>query len=835
VLAAYQTEIANSESTANRQPGNKVIDDNLMTASLSDDSMPRAPPAEDSLPRGPPANTGEYLLLDGAPIYDGTENSINQAQLDALLQYALQLWTDYGLTSDQQDRLDNISVQLAELDGGILGEARGNDIYIDFTAGGRGWFVDTTPGENSEFNLVDGEFNAIPGGEAAGRVDLLSVLVHEIGHVLGHDHDSGLAVMGETLATGIRLTLNDSGAWVSNDAVSGSITQNGSELSAGSDTGPLTFTIVGDADGNGLNGLDILVSGAANASDNTTYSNISEIVGGSGNDTLVGADGFVNTWAVTGNDSGQVQTDFTGGPAVLVFSSIENLSGGNALDIFAIWEGAGISGSITDSAGIELQLFEYFYVSGNIGIENANGDLRLSDGTLFSGVNYQIFTATGANAVVGLNGPAYDGVTSDPQATGLSLTGIDFSLLMFTDDNTGTHYTALNTSGNSASFVGFDEIQLDILSFAVQFNQTSDSLNPGRVLDFNPGGSVSGIGVSPSPSNPSDPTAPTPPAFDFEGENGALLEVNGNLELSIQDFVKAAGFFDITRKSSSLVDDGVNGVNPAFTGDVLSVNISGAHFFAGMGAGDFTYDGVTGALTGIDTTNAVGFEVRGANLDLSIINEIGGAERSWKGIAASIGQMTPVGIDPNTFVLEVRDLSLLYNAKSAFDDSKLDWDNLTSDGLVSGLTGLESTVDLIVSGNLEVGVQGFVRLAGGFSITKQSGVTVDDGAAPVASFTGDVLSLNLSNVFLFVGTGAGAFSYDVDDIVDGIDTTNAIGFLAADAGLGLSIISETTGTRSWMAIAGHIALMTPAGANEFTLAAKNLDLLYNGAASEQIR
>jgi hypothetical protein len=153
---------------------------------------------------------------------------------------------------------------------------------------------------------------------------------------------------------------------------------------------------------------------------------------------------------------------------------------------------------------------------------------------------------------------------------------------------------------------------------------------------------------------------------------------------------------------------------------------------------------------------------------------------------------------------------------------------------VSGFAGLLSTVDLIVSGNLEVGVQGFVRLAGGFSISQQSGVAIDDGAGftGTTGFTGDVLSLNLNNVFLFVGTGAGAFSYDVNDIVDGIDTTNAIGFLAADAGLGLSIISETTGTRSWMAIAGHIALMTPAGANEFTLAAKNLDLLYNGAASD---
>ncbi len=47
----------------------------------------------------------------------------------------------------------------------------------------------TTPGNQGEMN----------------RVDLLTVLEHEIGHILGYDHtDSGL--MSPTLATGIRET-----------------------------------------------------------------------------------------------------------------------------------------------------------------------------------------------------------------------------------------------------------------------------------------------------------------------------------------------------------------------------------------------------------------------------------------------------------------------------------------------------------------------------------------------------------------------------------------------------------------------------------------------------
>ena len=94
--------------------------------------------------------------------------------------------------------LKNVQVHIADLEGNTLGQAVGNTIWIDQNAAGWGWFVDRTPWDDSEFTT--------PGNQGErNRVDLLTVLEHEIGHLLGYDHEEG-GVMQETLAAGTRLT-----------------------------------------------------------------------------------------------------------------------------------------------------------------------------------------------------------------------------------------------------------------------------------------------------------------------------------------------------------------------------------------------------------------------------------------------------------------------------------------------------------------------------------------------------------------------------------------------------------------------------------------------------
>jgi hypothetical protein len=71
------------------------------------------------------------------------------------------------------------------------------------SAAGHGWFVDDTPYESSEYRLIDGTLSAEPNSDAYGKMDLLTTVMHEIGHVLGYEHGAD-ELMQVTLAAGLR-------------------------------------------------------------------------------------------------------------------------------------------------------------------------------------------------------------------------------------------------------------------------------------------------------------------------------------------------------------------------------------------------------------------------------------------------------------------------------------------------------------------------------------------------------------------------------------------------------------------------------------------------------
>ena len=103
--------------------------------------------------------------------------------------------------------LASVSVNFADLPGGAVGQAVGNTITLDTNAAGHNWFIDTTPADNSEYLPTSNpyEWLAKEGTAAYGKMDMLSVLLHEYGHALGIEHSAdNHDYMATTLTPGVR-------------------------------------------------------------------------------------------------------------------------------------------------------------------------------------------------------------------------------------------------------------------------------------------------------------------------------------------------------------------------------------------------------------------------------------------------------------------------------------------------------------------------------------------------------------------------------------------------------------------------------------------------------
>jgi hypothetical protein len=102
--------------------------------------------------------------------------------------------------------LSDVTFEIVDLPGDVVGLAYDRHVQIDVDAAGFGWFVDATPADDTEFTIVESTHGrvALPDSPAYGHVDLLTAVMHELGHVLGHADDDGHALMESTLPLGTR-------------------------------------------------------------------------------------------------------------------------------------------------------------------------------------------------------------------------------------------------------------------------------------------------------------------------------------------------------------------------------------------------------------------------------------------------------------------------------------------------------------------------------------------------------------------------------------------------------------------------------------------------------
>lgn len=323
------------------------------TGLLADDGVGEVQAPVEYDPSNLPSSTEELVttLHAANPPPQGTitvsaDATTAAAELGPVIQEAIRQWSNLLTSEELQSHLAEVKIGVADLPGATLAQTRGQTILIDTSAADYGWFIDLTPSDNEEFALDAGEGRLLADATsvAFGRMDLLTVLTHEIGHVLGLSHDSDLAVMTETLPSGQRVLLGDNGFVLSADAdpVEAALTADSGALVGEADDNDLTFRVFDD-NANDIPDVEVIGSNGENG----IYRDVISVAG-LYDDTVVVDMDLAAEWNLTGPNSGTLTVE---GFSDLTFSGIEHLTGGGGEDTFVFVDGVSFAGTIDGGGG----------------------------------------------------------------------------------------------------------------------------------------------------------------------------------------------------------------------------------------------------------------------------------------------------------------------------------------------------------------------------------------------------------------------------------------------------------------------------------------------------
>ena len=123
----------------------------------------------------PTSDPNAQLVASTPPAIDSAA-TLTSAELQAITAAAERAWLTTGIAPAQFTTVRFVITR--DLPYGEIGYTDANTIYLDATADGFGWYT----GSSVAF---DAQGVALAGGPAEDRIDLLTVVLHELGHTLG--------------------------------------------------------------------------------------------------------------------------------------------------------------------------------------------------------------------------------------------------------------------------------------------------------------------------------------------------------------------------------------------------------------------------------------------------------------------------------------------------------------------------------------------------------------------------------------------------------------------------------------------------------------------------
>ncbi|KKN12844.1 hypothetical protein LCGC14_1012390, partial [marine sediment metagenome] len=798
-----------------------------------------------------------YLNLSGPITPDATVIDLSAAA-DTIAK-AQQLWID---ALDASVTPANPTFAVQDLGGIALAsyDSASGTVTIDDNAAGAGWFIDSTLADNVEYATLDGFTLRAGTGAAAGNVDLLTAVLHEIGHANGYAHNDPLALMAGTLGEGERLLLPT--------ALPVSL-------------GPLPTQLFYQVSASG--GISAF-SDAGLTTEILTTTGVTTLIGLSGDtDVLVGADSLFGTspqgvFTVTGPNSGSLgfATDATN-TFTLDYSSIGSLRGGNntdtalyavnGQDVDSVWDITSVNaGTLTSVNGVT----RFENIGKLVGGTAADAIIYGMGGLLthgFDDINDGVYEMTvgdfvtlslgdGASVTSSLsriqNVSGYDSTGAVVTLNNIDVVDMQVSAATLFAGSDGETYFTRKANGDQTTAAGLEAVNasFDLRFYRQAFTDTSGSGNhvwlslaadleqltlintssvQGSIGSAKVLLNVASQGAVIGTTNTSDAVVLREhPAFTTA--TAEFASVTGTAALKFQEkSVPTSGpatYTDVAYFTGSvtLTKTAADVVLPSGTtvaSDFMVFQLQNASAFIGTGV---TLPDVTNlpVSTVFDTANAEGFLVKNLDFTLGLLKTQ--ASSTVPSVIYSGMEFTTSAQAFGLPQIEIiaRELSVKMNTASD-QTTALDWtqtalhDASNVPYLNLSFNGLE------LLANVEIAIANSVSIAGIMELSVKT-QSINDGAIVANDAT--VLTLKLSNGFFAAGTAGYKFDTNGNLLSDPFvrDTTTGLptgvtsdfqGFYASGVGFELATVirgaNDTAGPESWFAFRATVGALDVVG------------------------